>query len=109
MANICNTELKISSEKLDEKKIEEIKQYIKDNYAYCGEIYSDEDFEVNDYMIIECGTKWNVLTDELVKIAKKFGVDIRAIGREDGIGFIQVVGVSEDGSVYKDEEIGLYK
>lgn len=107
MANICNTELRISSEQLSENKIKEIRNYIEDKYAYCGEIYSDEDYEIDDYMVVECGTKWNVMTDELIKMAKKFRISIRAVGREDGIGFIQVVGVSEDGSIYKDEEIEL--
>lgn len=106
MANICDTRLKITSEKLSEEKIEEIKKYVEEHYAYCQEIY-DSQYEEDDYLEISCGTRWNVMTDLLKEIAKKFRVNIRAIGEEEGCCFIQVVKVDEDGVVYYDEELDI--
>lgn len=108
MANICDTKLKITPK--DGKnflkiEITEIEKYTKDNYAYCNEIYtSDTDPE---WIEINCGTKWNVITDELIKIAKKFDVNIRAIGIEEGVGFIQVVKINPIGDIIQDDEIEL--
>ena len=43
------------------------------------------------------GTRCAVLTKELQAVAAKHRVNIRAIGREDGRGFVQVVCVNDRG------------
>lgn len=108
MANICDTRLKITKE--DDKtfliiECDEIKTYIEQNYAYDREVYSyDHDF---DWIEISCGTKWNVMTEELIKMAKRFNVNIRAIGEEPGVGFIQVVKIDPKGEIIQDDEIEI--
>jgi len=42
----------------------------------------------------------------LQTIAKQFGVNIRAVGREDGVGFVQVVCIDSNGTIVQDQEIG---
>jgi len=58
--------------------------------------------------LLECdlATRWNVPTDALKEIANKHDVKIRAVGREDAVGFVQVVCIKARGVVVLDEEIG---
>lgn len=50
-------------------------------------------------------TRWALPEDELQEIAKRFAVSIRAIGREDGCAFVQVVCVDDEGDVIQSESI----
>lgn len=83
----------------------EIIEALKEDYAYDDEV--SEDYESEDYIEVSCGTRWNVQAEILQDIAKKYGVRIRAVGTEEGVGFVQVVCVDSKGEVVQDEEISF--
>lgn len=106
MANICFTSLSIQKDdefKSDEQ-VEAIRKDIEEKITYDGAT----EFQFTDGNLIECdvGTRWNVPTDTLQVLAAKHHVKIRAVGREDGCAFVQVVCVNDLGKVVQDESIG---
>jgi hypothetical protein len=107
MANICITSLTIlpaEGERFDDVgKIEAIRKDLEDNVVYDGDtnFHSTE----REYLEMDTGTRWAIPTEELVKISMQHEVKIRAIGREDGCSFVQVVCVDETGKVVQDDSI----
>lgn len=103
MANNCMTSLRVMREEaITEKEADAIVADIRENIEYTGgaKSYRDENsIEWNG------DTRWNVPTDALVELAKRHRVSIRAIGREDGNGFMQVVCINEGGAIVQDDEI----
>lgn len=109
MANTCYTTLSIqktdnTTGKKDMAEMsEEIQKFINEEIAYCGESY--EDYTDEDLLEFSMDTKWNVPTEKIQELCKKFSVQVRAVGREDGMGFIQVVCVEDDGNVLQDDAL----
>jgi hypothetical protein len=102
MANLCDTSLSIQSD--DEiKDADALRKEIEETVLYDGELQ----FDHCDATLIECSlcTRWNVPTHELQAIAKKYAVNIRAVGREDGMGFVQVVCIDCFGHIVQNDEI----
>lgn len=105
MANICNTDLVVfKTPKTKEFDTEKMAEWLRENYCY--EDTLSENWADEDMADISCDTKWNVIPDLLQEFCKKFSVKVRAIGREDGNMFIQVVCIDENGKVVQDEAIG---
>jgi len=105
MANLCDTSLSIQSdEAISGDVAEALRKEIEDTMLYDGELY----FERCDEGLIEASlcTAWHVRPDELQKLAVKYGLNIRAVGREDGAGFVQVACITSLGKVIQDQEIG---
>jgi len=105
MANCCSTSFSIQSDNdITSEDAEALRKELEETVCYDGEVY----FERCDSNLIEgdCCTKWNVPTALLQPIAKKYAVNIRAIGREDGVGFVQVVCINSTGELVQDDEIG---
>lgn len=50
-------------------------------------------------------THWTIPEEELREIAKQFNVHIRAVGREAGLGFVQVVCIRENGRIIQSEAL----
>jgi hypothetical protein len=107
MANRCDTSLTVlpADGKVfdDDEKVELIRKDLEDNIVYDG----DADFHSTEeeYLEMETGTRWAIPTVELAALSKRHGVRIRAIGREDGCSFVQVVCV-DNGTVIQDDSIG---
>lgn len=106
MANICDTTLSIQNPEggkpFDDDRIKAITDDLTENWCDdIDEAYSDDDlFEIN------ARTRWNVCADELRPIAKRHGVRIRAVGREDGVGFVEVACIEANGKIVQHEDIG---
>lgn len=107
MANMCETNLTIMGENnITEEKFDAILEDLREiNYGDFGDKpqaeYCDDSF-----FEVYVGTRWNVPTEKLQEIAEKHGVQIRAVGKEDGCAFVQVVCIDSDGTVKQDEAIG---
>ena len=105
MANICITSLSIQRDEAfaNDAEVEALRKDIEESVTYDG----PTDFHYADDHLIECetGTRWNVPTEQLQAVAAKHRVKIRAVGREDGCGFIQVVCVNDRGEVVQDDGI----
>lgn len=105
MANICSTSLSIQSEDgfASDEQVEALRKEIEETVTYDG----PTEFDYTDEYLIECNTctRWNVPTEQLSVLAKKHRVSIRAVGREDGCAFVQVVCVDESGKVVQDDSI----
>jgi integrase len=110
MANICFTSLSIQKDadckvpEFTDGMADAIRKDIEEHVSYDGESV----FHYEDDALLECdlATRWNVPTDALKEIANKHDVKIRAVGREDAVGFVQVVCIKARGVVVLDEEIG---
>ena len=106
MANICITSLSIQSDEgfKNDQQVEALRKDIEETITYDG----PTEFAYTDENLIECdvGTRWNVPTEQLQTVAAKHHVKIRAVGREDGCAFVQVVCVNDQGKVVQDESIG---
>jgi hypothetical protein len=94
MANICLTSLSIQKNATcasptfaDDAQMEALRKDIEERAAY----NIDVTFEHSSDDLIDCsiGTRSNVPVDALRGIAKTHVVNIRAVGREDGCGFIE--------------------
>lgn len=120
MANICDTRLKITkplvNDELDEKEftneeLELVKEMLSDSDKYPDTACTYEDiysFDNAGYALeFSLGTRWNVPIEALQNLAKTIKCDIRAIGEEDGMGFIQVVKIASDGELISDEAMDL--
>jgi tRNA G10 N-methylase Trm11 len=105
MANICNTDLKLYRENkpFTGSEVESIEKWLNDNIAYDG-VY-DNSGEGEEFLEINMGTKWNIPIEELKTFAKMFNTEVRAIGREDGMGFIQFVKINDKGELLEDKEL----
>jgi hypothetical protein len=104
MANICFTSLSIQKdEDFTDGQQDALRKEIDETVTYDGAT----DFHYADDRLIECdmSTRWNVPTEALKEIAAKHNVKIRAVGREDANGFIQVVCIDQSGAVVQDDEI----
>jgi hypothetical protein len=104
MANLCDTALSIQSDdEIKDDVADALRKEIEDTILYDGELH----FERCDADLIECSlcTRWNVPTHELQAMAKKYAVNIRAVGREDGMGFVQVVCINSSGKIVQSDEI----
>jgi hypothetical protein len=105
MANICITLLSIQSEDGfgTDQQVEALRNDIEETVTYDG----PTEFASADEHLIECdiATRWNVPTERLQAVATKHHVNIRAVGREDGCGFVQVVCIDDQGAVVQDEAI----
>lgn len=106
MANCCDTSFTIISEKeeIQEEKLKQMQDWLSDNIAHCDNAYID----YIDANLVEGNvcTRWNVPEDKLQEFCKLFKVKLRAIGREDGVGFVQVVCINDNGELVQNEEIG---
>lgn len=105
MANVCNTQLKIVADRISDEKADDIIKWLEDNY--CLEDSLNENWRCEDSLELYCDTKWNVIPEELSKMCKKFKVQCRAIGQEDGNGFIQVVHIENNGKIIGDEAMSF--
>ena len=105
MSNICVTSLSIQKDDDfdSDEQVEALRKDIEETITYDG----GTEFHYADESLIECdiGTRWNVPTDALKELAKKHDVKIRAVGREDGCAFVQVVCSDALGKVVQDESI----
>ncbi len=109
MANICFTALSIQKAadckvpEFNDGIAEAIRKDIEEHVTYDGETV----LHYEDETLLECdiATRWNVPTEALQKIAEAHDVKIRAVGREDGVGFVQVVCINARGAVVQDCEI----
>ncbi len=105
MANICITSLSIQSEEgfATDERVEALRKDIEETVTYDG----PTEFAYADENLIECeiGTRWNVPAEQLQALAAKHRVKIRAVGREDGCGFVQVVCINDQGTVVQDDAI----
>jgi hypothetical protein len=105
MANICLTSLSIQKDEdfASDEQVEALRKDIEETITYDG----PTEFHHCDDTLIECdvGTRWNVPTEKLQALAAKHDVSIRAVGREDGCAFVQVVCVDNLGKVVQDESI----
>ena len=103
MANICFTSLSIQCEEgfATDQQVEALRKDIEETVTYDG----PTEFGYADEHLIECeiGTRWNVPTERLQTVAAKHRVNIRAVGREDGCGFVQVVCINDQGAVVQDD------
>jgi hypothetical protein len=106
MSNICFTSLSIQKddEFTSDEQVEALRKDIEETITYDG----STEFHYADETLIECdvGTRWDVPTDILQVVAAKHHVKIRAVGREDSCGFVQVICVNDVGKVVQDESIG---
>jgi hypothetical protein len=105
MANLCDTSLSIQSEEaISDDVAEALRKEIEETVLYDGELH----FERCDDELIEASlcTAWHVRTEELQKLAAKYSINIRAVGREDGAGFVQVACITSQGKIIQDQEIG---
>ena len=110
MANICFTSLSIQKDDscktpifTDTLQTEALRKAVEEQIDYAG----DCTFEYEDDTLIECslGTRWNVPVDALRDIARKHDVKIRAVGREDGNGFVEVACITADGDMLQHQSI----
>ena len=116
MANICDTKLAVNSTKETTATAKEMIAWLDENYVYdgsggfedTGEIFG-EPIGDDEVRIIEgyAGTRWNVNDEILQEFCKLFKVSARAIGIEEGVGFVQVVQVNAEGEVFQNDEIGF--
>ena len=104
MANNCMTSLTIiSDEPMAEEKHDAIVADIRETIEYtCGDVSYSSD----DLLEYECDTRWAIPADAIAALAKKHKVKVRAIGREDGCAFVQVICANAEGIVVQDESIG---
>jgi hypothetical protein len=106
MANNCMTSLSITSEEpITDDKHDAIVADIRDTIQYTG---GDESCSEDDFIEYECDTRWAIPTEAIAALAKKHQVKVRALGREDGCGFVQVVCANAEGIVVQDESIGYF-
>lgn len=89
-----------SDHELTDKKQQAIVGDIRETIEYTGGYISYSDEGLMQY---DCDTRWDIPVHALVELAKKHDVKIRAIGREDGCGFIQVVCIAASGDVVQDD------
>lgn len=110
MANICFTSLSIQKddsckalEFTDAIQTEALRKELEEQIDYGGGCT----FDYQDENLIECsiGTRWNIPVDALRDIAKRHDVKIRAVGREDGCGFVEVVCITASGDLLQHESI----
>lgn len=107
MANNCMTTLSVQSDTpMTEEQHKGIEADLNANVTYsadCHVAHSDDSL-----MEIELDTRWNVsnVIEPLKAIAQKYLVNIRAVGIENGVGFVQVVCIDKEGTVIQDAEIG---
>ena len=110
MANCCDTSLSFQNEDtcksptFTNDQQEALRKDIEAKIAYDGVPVLDQAYD--NYIECNICTKWNVPTDALRQIAKAHDVKIRAVGREDGVGFVQVVCIDANGEIVQDQEIG---
>jgi hypothetical protein len=110
MANICFTSLSIQKDdsckapEFDDAHLEALRREFAEQVDYDGSFSA---FEYADENLIECtiGTRWNIPVDALRDIAKRHDVKIRAVGREDGGGFVEVACITAAGDVLQHQSI----
>jgi hypothetical protein len=111
MANICFTSLSIqkddsckNGEFADNVQTEALRKEIEEQIDYGS---GGCTFDYEDDNLIECsiGTRWNIPVDALREIAKRHDVKIRAVGREDGCGFVEVACITAAGDLLQHESI----
>jgi hypothetical protein len=104
MANCCATDITLMSDDENDFTDKQYKAIVKDlkELEHC---WSEADLVDTNLIEWHGDTRWNVPTDALIKIAIKWQCSIRAIGREDGCAFIQVVCIDESGELVQDAEI----
>ena len=99
MANICDTTLCVlkRDNEADYKDTlhNDVLAWLKNDYeGMCDEVYdSYSDDEMSEYIL---GVRWAIQADDMLKLVKLFKVNVRAVGREDAIGFVQVICVEDD-------------
>ena len=111
MANICFTSLSIQKddsckapEFTDDLQTEALRKELEEQIDYGG---GGCTFDYQDETLIECsiGTRWNIPVDALRDIAKRHDVKIRAVGREDSAGFVEVACITASGDVLQHRSI----
>ncbi len=111
MANICFTSLSIQKddsckapEFTDDVQTEALRKELEEQIDYGG---GGCTFDHADESLIECaiGIRWNIPVDALRDIAKRHDVKIRAVGREDGCGFVEVACIDASGELVQHESI----
>jgi hypothetical protein len=106
MANNCMTSLTIiSDEPIADEKHDAIIADIRETIEYTG---GNECCSSEDIIEYECDARWAIPTDAVASLAKKHKVKVRAIGREDGCAFVQVVCANAEGIVVQDESISYF-
>lgn len=106
MANICSTSLSIQAvegRKFANDDIEAIRKDIDETICYDGDAQFHSTSE--DVLEMDIGTAWHVRPKELQEIAKRHRVNIRAVGKEEGCGYVGVACVSAAGQIVQDESL----
>lgn len=100
------TSLSIQAVDGNEFKKEEIEAIRKDiDETICCDGSTEWHYTSDSLLETEIGTAWHVRPQELAEIAKRHGVNIRAVGKEDGCGYCGVACVNAKGEIIQDESI----
>lgn len=101
MANCCIADVALyrDTRAFTKKDTAQIQAALAD-IAHCG-----GDIAYRDDQVIEWqgDTRWALPQTELAAIAKRFGARIRAIGRDDSMGFIEVMKFAPNGDLISHE------
>jgi hypothetical protein len=104
MANCCTSDITfIRDEKpFNEDDIASLTLALEE-IDHCG----SGSFGFQDELIMEWSgdTRWSLPETELQLMAKSAHAKVRAIGRDDGMGFIQMLCIDEDGVTIQDQAI----
>ena len=109
MANICFTSLSIQKDNtcvvpdLSDEATKNLVSDIEETCCYDGGV--ELRFESENLIECDIATRWAVPVDELQRIAKVHDVKIRAVGREDGMGFVEVACINPQGELVQHESI----
>jgi len=109
MANLCDNQIAIypkNGRKISTKQREKILNYFNSERLHEVLYGISIDYEDEDFIEAQGDSKWNVRAEEWAQFAKEMGVNVRIIGTEFGVGFIQVVKCWVNGT-YTEEEIDL--
>lgn len=107
MANICDVSISVmpNNNELTQEQSQAIEKEFEKHFKDEFQITNEEVY----YMEIETFMRWSITykdnLDVLVQLSEKHNLKIRAVGREDGVGFVQVVCI-DNGVIMQNEEIG---
>lgn len=109
MANICDNQITIypkNGQEISTKQREKIINYFNSERLHDVLIEINIDYDGTNFMEAQGESKWNVHAKEWAQFAIEMGVNVRIIGTEFGVGFVQVVKCWANGT-YTEEEIDL--
>lgn len=110
MANIFNAIVRVEREGLTQAEVDKICNYLSENVAYGDSIeYYNEFDEDSGSFDVRMDVKWslNYVKDELCEVAKKFDVEIKGRGEEEGMCFYEVIEINRSGKITRNEELSF--